>query len=61
MRMSAKDLPTAVTESLKRRNQGYRTEIVFREHELDRRGLNGQMQDLIELSEDFGLINPLTL
>lgn len=53
MRMRAKDLPEAIEKAKLRRGKGYRSEIVFREHELARRGLTGNMQDLLEMERDL--------
>jgi hypothetical protein len=52
-RMRAKDLPEAIEEAKRRRGDGYRTEIVFREQDLHRRGMMGNMQDLLELERDL--------
>ena len=51
--MRAKDLPEMIEEAKRRRGEGKRTEIVFRDEELHRRGLRGNMQDLLELERDL--------
>jgi len=52
-KMRAQDLPEAIAEAKRRRGDGYRTEIIFRESVLERRGLKGNMQDLLELERDL--------
>jgi hypothetical protein len=51
--MRAKDLPEAIEEAKRGRGEGKRTEIVFREQDLHRRGMMGNMQDLLELERDL--------
>ena len=52
-KMRAHELPEAIAEAKARRADGYRTEIIFRKSVLERRGLTGNMQDLLELERDL--------
>ena len=49
----ADELRDVIRMAATKRGEGKRTEIVFQAHELTRRGLDGQMQDLLELSDDL--------
>ena len=52
-RYGAQDLPKAIEAARQGRGQGKRTEIVFRHDEVARRGLLGNMQDLLELEREL--------
>jgi len=54
-RMPKENLREAIEEALKKRGQGFRSEILFTTRAAEHYGLNQPMQDLREMAADFGI------